>query len=197
MKEFDEFKNEWKAGRKHEGGMTTASNEIRNLAKRKKRQSVMAHIGTIVVLCITLLVLCLFFYYKAPFTTVLSLSGVALMLGGLALRIIIEIYSLIKANKLKLDYSASQSNNQLMDFYHFRTKVHGGFTLTIIALYCIGFYMLTPEFSLYINLKWMIIMDSSFVLIAVILFWQLRKGVIAEKQVLQELAGLKEDLENS
>lgn len=197
MKEFDEFKNEWKAGRKQEGVMTTDSKAIKMVAKQKKRKSVVAHISTILVLSITLLVLCLFFYYQAPFTTVLSLSGVTLMLGGLALRITIEIYSLIKANMLKLDYSASQSNKQLIDFYNFRTKVHGGFTLTIIALYCIGFYMLTPEFSLYISMKWMIIMDSSFVLIAVILFWQLRKGVMEEKKVLKELAELKAELNSN
>ncbi|GAA5030366.1 hypothetical protein GCM10011506_19480 [Marivirga lumbricoides] len=196
MKEFNEFKDEWQAGRQQVVQNTSDTTKIKELARQKKRKSIMAHVGTIIVLTITLVILCLFFYYVAPFKTILSLTGVALMLGGLTLRIIVEIFSLLKANKLRLDYSLKDSNNQLISFYKFRTKIHGGFTLIIIALYCIGFYMLTPEFSLYINLQWMILMDSSFVVIAVILFWQLKKGVMAEKQVLKELVNLNSGLDN-
>jgi hypothetical protein len=55
--------------------------------------------------------------------------------------------------------------------------------------------MLTPEYSRYISLKWLLIMDGGFVLIAVILIQLIRKGLRDEIADLKHVADLQRQLE--
>lgn len=193
---MDEFKNKWKKAK--EAAILPPQNieALIDSAQQKKRSNLYFHYGNIIILSITLIGLSLFFYYVAPFRELLSRTGVALMLGGLIIRIVIEIYSVLKSKKIRMLNDAASTTSDTLEFYRFRKKIHGPVTITIVALYCLGFIMLGPEFSKYIALEWMILMYLSFVLGAVLLIWQIGKGIQKEMKILLELAELRKEMQS-
>ncbi len=197
MKELENLKNKWQSGRKDLPTMPINSHELIKIAAQKKKSSILAHYGTITVLSITLVVLILFFIYVAPFQKSLSHIGIALMAGGLAIRIIVEAFSLAKAQKVLLEQTTIENTEHRIRFYNFRKQIHSTFTVIIFALYIIGFYLLTPEFSQNIEFNWMIIMDGSFVLIMIVLIYIIRKSTKDELQQLKDLAELNENLKGT
>lgn len=157
----------------------------------------MAHYSTITILSVTLIVLILFFTKVAVFQETLSHIGVVLMAGGLALRIIVEAYSLVKAQKISFEQTTIENTELNIRFYDFRKKIHSTFTIIIFALYIIGFYMLTPEFSQYFDLNRMLLIDGSFVIIMLVLIWIIRKSTREELQHLKDLIELKQNLKEA
>jgi hypothetical protein len=195
MDDFELIKDQWNKQKRSIPTSEVATSYLIKMAKKNKRKSQLAHLYTIIVLSSTLIVLIFFFINVAPFEQLLSHIGIAFMCGGLLLRIIMEIVSASKAAKISTAIDALNGTNQAVAFYQFRLKMHGTTTYVIVAAYIIGFYMLTPEFLLYLALKWVLIMDIGFVFIALVLFLTIRKGVLTELSVLKELSELKNDLE--
>ena len=197
MNDFDELKNKWKNDKADLGQTKTADSEkLVAQARATKNKSRNAQLSTIAILSITLMVLVYFFTEVAPFKEVLSRVGVLLMCGGLLIRIIIEIVSLVKASKLSVNLKTDELSKKMVAYYHYRSKIHGALTITIVALYIIGFYMLTPEFMKYLDMKWIWLMDIGFVFIAIALFYVIRKGVLKELAILREFSAVQDDLNN-
>jgi len=196
MNSFNDLKNSWHNSK---GNLAALSNEpdfIIQEAKKSKRKTQGAQIATIIILSITLLGLIAFFSTVARFQDLLSRAGVFLMCGGLLLRIVIEVISLVKSKKLLLDLSAHELTVKMGQYYVYRTKIHGAITYIILALYIIGFYMLTPEFMQHLAMKWVWLMDIGFVFIAVTLFYVIRKGVLEELAVLRRFKDARLTLNN-
>lgn len=191
---MDELVNQWKKAKEDLPPLKQSMQEISKSATKKKREVLYAHYGTIVILSITLIVISYFFIYVAPFRDLLSRIGVALMTGGLTIRIILELFSIIRSNKIHLSGNAAQITASALSFYQFRKKVHGPVTITIVALYILGFYMLMPEFSKYIELVWMIVLCFSAIPISVFLIWQIKKGIRQEMKTLHEIAQISTQL---
>ncbi|MTI21465.1 hypothetical protein E1176_10590 [Fulvivirga sp. RKSG066] len=193
---MEDLKNIWQKGRQHISASKPADEMLKD-AQKLARKNKMAHLGNALILCAVVVMLLLFFTYLAPFENRLSHAGVLLMVGGLVVRITIEIVSMIKLGKLDLTLEPKTSMDQALKFYNFRKLIHGPFTYIIIALYTIGFYMLTPEWSLYFSTWTMLLIDGSYVIIAIILIWQIRKGVIEEMNNYKKLAGIYNDMQES
>ncbi|MGZ8551355.1 MAG: hypothetical protein ACXWV2_11860, partial [Chitinophagaceae bacterium] len=117
-----------------------------------------------------------------------------LMIGALVIRILVEIYSLQNAKKILPEKNLTTATHDALSYYHFRKKVHGPVTIVTVALYVIGYVLLSPEFSIYIDFKWMVLMHVSFVLGAAFLIWQIRKGILEEMANLNRLVRLEEEL---
>jgi uncharacterized protein (DUF983 family) len=192
---MDNLNNQWKRARQDISRSSEAATETLFHAKAQKQNVLSFHYGNIIVLSFVLMGISLFFFYIAPFKGVLGRTGVGLMVGGLFLRIIVELFSTIKYSRIRLEQDTLKATGQSVEFYRFRQKIHGPVTIIIVGLYIIGFYMLTPEFSLYFPLKWMLIMDIGFIIIAIVLFVQIRKGVRQEMLILQGLSKLQRDIE--
>ncbi|WP_424961410.1 hypothetical protein [Ekhidna sp.] len=191
---FDDLKNKWDSAR-DKNPKPQSTTELIELSKRKHKSVLYSHYGNTVVLTLTLIMISVFFYYVTPFQDLLSKTGVALMVGGLAIRIVIEIISSEKSKKISLIDSTLNTASITLKFYEFRKKIHGPVTFIIVALYTIGFYMLTPEFSRYLEFKWVILMDVSYVLGAIFLIVQIRKGIKEEMVHLADLKRLHEKIE--
>lgn len=183
----------WKNGKK---AVTTdsAAEELIIQAKEKRRNVRNAHLGTVFILTITLAGLALFFYYKAPFGTLLSHLGMGMMLGGLMLRIGIEIVSIVKSNAIQVSGNTEEATKAAYLFYRFRKGIHGPITVAIVGIYALGFYFLTPEFSHYIAFHWMILMHLSFLLGGVFLIWVIRKGIKKELTDLVHLTKIRNEI---
>lgn len=163
-------------------------------AKEKKKQGLYAHYGNTAILFLMLVLLCLFFYYLFPFKTPLARTGVYLMTGGLAVRILIEVFSTMKSMKIDLSDTTLATSSSAMSFYTFRKRIHGPVTLIIVAAYIVGFFMLSPEYSNYMPMPWLIFMDASAVVLAIVLILVIRKGIRKELEDLRHIVELRKQL---
>jgi hypothetical protein len=168
--------------------------QLKAQAAAKKKSALMAHYGNAGVLTGTVVILVFYFYYLYNFQDVLSNIGINLMIGGLVVRIAIEIYSAFRSRSINVADTAAQSLQNSVAFHAFRRRIHGPVTVIIFVLYFIGFYMLTPEFSRYISTGWMIAMDGGALLVAAFLILVIRKGIKQELRDLEKMVELQRSL---
>ncbi|WP_258100809.1 hypothetical protein [Marinoscillum pacificum] len=189
---FDQLKNSWKAAKQEHP--TPSKPDMLQTVKANYSKSKTAHIWNAIILGLVFIGLAAFFYFVAPMQEILSRIGIGLMIGGLIVRIIIELVSHQKANNIDYAAASNESAEQARNFYAYRKKIHGPVTITIIALYTIGFYALTPEFSKYFSTFWMWMMDGSYLVIGVVLFVIIRRGVVQEMRDLKQITELQNSL---
>jgi hypothetical protein len=163
-------------------------------AKLRQQKSLYIHFGNIVVMLLSLGAVVYFFSFFLGMQSALSKWGLGLMYGGLAIRIVIEIYSSFRYRQIDMSDPALVNTRKNLRFYQFRKQVHGPLTLSIVGLYTLGFYMLTPEFYRHMDLLWLILIDLSFIPAAIIPFWQARRGIRQEMRELDEIIAIRQKL---
>jgi len=161
-------------------------------ANIRKKQVQLEIYGNIIVLALSMIILTWFFMFVVSLNDTASKGGMYLMLGGLLVRVVIEIISVVKFRHIRYSDHIAQATAAALSFYLFRRRVHRPVTAFILTMYIIGFYLLTPEFSQHIPLQWMIMMHVSFLIIAGVLFWLISKGVRKEMSTLKHLANFRQ-----
>ncbi len=116
------------------------------------------------------------------------------MMAGLIIRIVVELWSSVRSLNINLSEQALKTTDDTLRFYRLRKTIHGPVTYVTVGLYMAGFYMLSPEFSKYIAMPWMIVMDVSFIIGACILIFVIKKGIRKEMLNLSEILELKREL---
>lgn len=191
---FEELQSNWESSKKNIDICDTNFDGLYAKIKSKEKENYLFYYGTITILFVTLFVISLFFYYTAPVKETLSQIGAGLMVFGLVFRIFIEIISIYKAKQISnLDNTLKTTENSIQ-FHQFRKTIHKVIAPIIIGLYTIGFYLITPEFSLHMELWNIVLIDISYVVIAIILFVVIRKGVKKEMQKLTDILKLKKEI---
>ena len=190
--DFDDIVNQWKKAKQRvpEGG---AVDQLVKHAKSKQKASLAFHYGNMLVLAGVAVMLILFFIFLFPFKELMSRIGVALMVGGLVIRIMIEYYSALKSRTIDVSNNALSNTDQTLDFYNFRKRIHGPVTIIIVAIYCIGLGLLTPEFYKYIG-PVIFLFDGMFCVAGVIIIWQVRKGIRKEMTDLKDILEIRRQL---
>ena len=168
--------------------------DIIRLSQKKMKRTVRLQWNTIIILTITLVVISSYFKYVTHFNQTLSHLGTAFMLGGLIIRILLELISIYLSRKINLAETALRSNRSTLSYFRFRKVMNGPVTITIVIFYSIGFYMLTPEFSLFFSPSKMVLINLSYVLAAVIFTWSIRKAVKKEMTILNEIIRIRKDI---
>jgi Ca2+/Na+ antiporter len=192
--DFKELQNKWDSSKKSIEFSTSNFDKLHAKIKSKEKENYFFYYGTITILLITLIVISLFFYYVAPVKETLSRLGVGLMIFGLVFRIFIEIISIYKAKQINnLDNTLKTAENSI-NFHQFRKTIHKVIAPIIIVLYTIGFYLITPEFSSHMEFWNILLIDISYVVIGIILFIVIRKGVKKEMEKLTEIVKLKNEI---
>ncbi|MBL4606144.1 MAG: hypothetical protein JKY02_10930 [Flavobacteriaceae bacterium] len=191
---FSELEDAWNQSKKDLQGSSTNVEDTYEKIRSHKKESFIFYYGTIAILSTTLIVIFCFFYFIAPVEQLLSRIGAGLMLIGLIVRIIFEISSIKKAKKIRVLDNSLEAINKSIDFYQFRKKIHELIAPIIIGLYTIGFYMLTPEFLVYLETWNVVLFDISYLFIATFLFFQIRKGVRKEMKNVKKTVSLKREL---
>lgn len=190
-----DLENQWNAARQTIHTSLRQPEELIKLATQKKKSVLYFHFGNIIIFTITLVAITLFFnsiYLRES----ISKTGKFLMLGSLSLRLIIEIISTIKSRQIQLLCDAAATNDKAVSFYRFRKKVQGPASITTAVLYVMGFYLLSSEFSKYIETKWLIMMHVSFVFGATMVIFQAKKGIAKEMTILKSLIDVKKEMNN-
>ncbi len=191
-KELDEIKDLWKKAKdtnKDRAGINIVN--LIALGEAKKKSTLLAHYGNALVLAATVAILVFYFYYLYNFQDLISNIGINVMIGGLTLRIAIEIFSAIRSRRIHISDTAVQSIQNSVSFYNFRKRIHGPVTIIIFVAYVIGFYLLTPEFSRHLDLTWVILMDVSALIIFIVLAFVIRKGIRQEFKDLEKIVELQ------
>lgn len=192
--DFEELQRNWESSKQNIESQSGSFDDLYKKIKRKEKENFSSYYGTIIILSITLLVISLFFYYAAPVEKLLSRIGAGLMILGLMVRIIIEIISIYKAKRIdNLDSTLTTAENTIK-FHQFRKLIHLVVTPIIIGLYTIGFYIITPEFSLYLKPWNVALIDVSYIIIGVILFIIIRKQVKEEMKKLRDIVDLRNEI---
>lgn len=192
--EFNKLQHNWESNKK-EIELSNDSLDILYIKiKEKEKENYFFYYATITILLATLIVISLFFYYIAPVKETLSRIGVGLMISGLIFRIFIEVISINKAQQINNIDNTLKTTENTINFHQFRKTIHKVIAPIIIVLYTIGFYIITPEFSLYIEFWNLALIDISYVIIGIILFLVIRKGVKKEMQKLTDIMELKNDI---
>jgi cation transport ATPase len=192
--ETDNLKNLWQKARKDGNSEPSDANKIVAMAKQQIRSSIKLQLSTIIILIIVAVGLSVFFMYVSKFKHTLSHIGEGLMLGGLAVRIIIEWFSIHLSSNIDLSKTALKTSNESLAYAKFRKQINGPVTIAILILYTIGFYMLTPEFSLYFSTPVMILIDLSYIVAAVIFTLSIRNSIKKEKKILNEILRIRNDI---
>jgi len=192
--DFKELQSKWESSKENIDLATTNFDNLYKKIKDKEKENYFFYYGTITILVITLIVISLFFYYAAPVQEILSRIGAGLMIFGLVFRICIELISIHKAKQINnLDTTLKTAENTIK-FHQFRKTIHQVIAPIIIALYTVGFYMITPEFSVHMKLWNVVLIDISYLIIGIILFFVIRKGVKKEMQKLTDIIKLKNEI---
>src|SRR5687768_11962999 len=97
--DLDDIVNQWKKAKQHVPGESNVDQLIQK-AKSKQKASLAFHYGNMFVLAGVAVMLVLCFIFLFPFKETISRIGVALMVGGLVIRIIIEYYSATKSRTI-------------------------------------------------------------------------------------------------
>jgi hypothetical protein len=193
--ELDDLKSMWQQAKESGQQQKVMDvNALITLGEAKKKSMLAAHYGNALVLSATVIMLIFYFYYLYNFQMTLSHIGYNLMIGGLIVRIGIEIFSVFRSKQISISDTAIHSLENSIAFYQFRRRIHGPVTIFIFTLYFVGFYMLTPEFSKYISLKGVILMDISALVVAAVLILFIRRGILQELRDLEKIVELQKSL---
>jgi len=192
--QLEELKGVWKNAKQKTLPGSIDTTAIIIAARKRKLGTLKIKVLNILVLVLTLIGIGLFFFYVAKFNDLLSHVGSALMIGGLSLRIIIECYSIYLSLQIDLSKASIDTNKSFLEFYKFRKRIHGPVTITILVLYTVGFYMLTPEFSLFFSFRMMVLIDLSYIVGASIVVFAIRRAIRNEMMHLSEIRKLQEQM---
>jgi hypothetical protein len=192
--QLEELKGVWKNVKQKTLPGSIDTTAIIIAARKRKLGTLKIKVLNILVLVLTLIGIGLFFFYVAKFNDPLSHIGSALMMGSLTLRIIIECYCIYLSLQIDLSKASIDTNKSFLEFYKFRKLIHGPVTITILILYTVGFYMLTPEFSLFFSFRMMVLIDLSYIVGASIVAFAIRRAIRNEMMHLSEIRKLQEQM---
>ena len=193
--QIDNLKALWQKSRSNDSGAPADSGQIIALAKEKMKRAMRMQLSTILILTLTLAILCVYFLYGVPLNGMISRIGAILMTAGLALRILIEIYSILLARKVDPAETARDSNHAAWLYHRFRRIVNGPVTIAILILYSVGFYMLTPAFALIFSTSMLILIDVSYIFIALLFIAFIRRTIRKETRILDQILQIQEELQ--
>jgi protein-S-isoprenylcysteine O-methyltransferase Ste14 len=157
-------------------------------AKKSQRRTMVYQYQNIGVMTLSWLAVGGFFGLWLPFQSGLSHIGVGLMLVSFGLRIAVEGWSIYRLGRLNLGQEAQQSAMQSLRYCRWRQRLHGPFTLTIVVLYSLSFFLLTPEFWATMPTWQVVAIDASYLAGAAILIWQIRSGIHQEMAQVNQMA---------
>jgi hypothetical protein len=192
--ELSDIKALWQTAKESPQKPLQTPADIIAKAQSKKKSSLYQHYGNAGILSIWLIVVSVFFYYLYPFGEPLSQAGVHLMVGGMALRIIVEGVSLLRFLRIDLSDQTLKVTKDSVEFYDFRRTVNGPMTYMLVGIYIVGFFMLTPECSKSMGTLGVLALDFVAMGIGIVLIRVIGKGIRQEMEDLWMLIELRKKL---
>jgi len=193
-KDFTSLEDIWKKSKENLHTSDSNLNEIYKKIDTAKSENSKFYFGTIYVLLITLLVIISFFVFVAPVKDILSRLGASLMVVGLVARILIEVGSIVRLKRVQVYESTLETIDRAISFHKYRKMIHSVVMPIILVVYTIGYYMITPEFLMYLSLEMVVFYDVIYLIMIIFLFFQFRKGIRKEMKNLELTIALKKSI---
>ncbi|MBX3238306.1 MAG: hypothetical protein KIT80_05935 [Chitinophagaceae bacterium] len=192
--ELDDLKFLWKEAAPAVGSRQPIPDIIEK-AIAKRKSSLYFQWSNILILTATAVVIYIFLWRLYPYNNILSKTAVLAMISSLAVRIIIELFSIRKWAGIRVDADTLDNTRATLDYYQFRKFVHGPVTYSIVAIYTIAFYCLIPEFSAHVPLWLTLLICIGYPIGAFILISQIRKGIRKELEDIVAISSLSKSLQ--
>jgi len=194
---FEDFQTGWNKSKETMHPNPTKLDDLISSAKSRKKSNLVFHYGNVVVLLFTAMVLIIVWRLWMPFQEVISIIGISIMIGGLFLRIVLELVSAIRSGKINLVDNTRENNNEMIRFYQFRKAMHGPVTISIVIAYLAGFAMVLPELSKYVSSLLLVIFTTAFLLSGGFIIYKVRQSIKKEMDNLRFFLSIREQLEDS
>lgn len=180
MNSFEEIQSKWNKQDKIKAPKDGFRLLMKKIEEIKNKQRI-----TNGVLLATVLVLVGFFFYIAGYNNHQVILGLSLMIGSLIIRVIIELLSIKKLQRINRSKDNTLFKKELTKYYNKRRIVHIVITPLIVLFYAIGFLILLPLFKANLSTGfYAYILISSIVLLFVF-------SLFIGKQIKTELTDLK------
>ncbi len=179
--EFNDLQNTW-----NQQSETTALPDFepakQQLTQLRKKQRL-----TQFILGITGTILIVFFFYIAAYKQSGPFLGMSLLIGVIFIRVYIEIRSQQKLKKINVLLSFKEFKAQLIRYYQQRKTLAFRIIPGLLIIYNIGFAIMSYYFYQYLARGFFYYVVISYIVSFVVLFYFLRKQVLNELQILQNL----------
>ena len=187
MEEFKSLQSIWT---QQESEIKISSEEVIQESDRLQKKLIHKKRGTVVILSVTVFILVAFMFYVTAYKFIQPFIGIGLMIASLVLRILVELVSIQRFQKIKEIISFRECSKKLLLFYNWRKKVSYVFVPIIFILYVIGFVLLLPSFKE--NLSSGFYNYVLFSGIAILLFFVffIRQQILNELRITRELANM-------
>lgn len=145
MEEFEELQSLW--NQQADATPKLNSHEIMAKSNDNIRKIKRSHFWTIGILTMLIFILGYFYFWIFNDKIANQIKGLTLMIIVIIVRIILEIISIFKFNKIDFTGSFKNYTEQLTAFYKFRKVTHFIITPLIYLSYFSGFISLLPLFK--------------------------------------------------
>lgn len=181
MTTFENLKSQWQKQPRPEVPNDGHKIILEKVGMIKRKQRI-----TNAVLLATVSVLIGFFFYIKAYSNVIVSLGLLLMIVALAVRIMLEYFSIRDLQHLDLSKNVAVFNQEMLRYYQKRIRTHYVATPIILALYALGFVSLLPSFKENLSRGFYIyILVSAGVILFLLIFF-------IRKQILKELHSLRQ-----
>ncbi len=169
MKEFKELQSVWVHQSLHEKPkIDTSKMESRILSLKKKQHIVPAVLG------VTILLLLIFLFSHSTKVFNLIKNAILLMSFSLLVRIVVEVWTNIKLNRMNVRDSVATFHQKLNVFEKTRRRVHFIVTPIVLVIYIVAFYSLMPFFKEHLSaFMYTYVIWSSIVFFTVLILFKL------------------------
>ena len=145
MKTFDEIQSIW--DQQTESKSSPSVDNIILKAEKQIKKVKQNHYWTIGIISLTTLVLLYYYWWISAYSVNELNLGLTTMILMLVFRIVLELKSIKKFQKIPRSNSLLEYSKQTQSFYQWRKRIHLVLTPIIYILYTIGFSSLLPIFK--------------------------------------------------
>ncbi len=182
MNLFDDIKSDWDRQEKPTPQDKGADAIIERVADIRKKNR-----WTVWILTVTFIGVVLFFWYYGALSTPDLGLPVGLMLGGVFIRILAELWGQSTLRRINPGQDAQAYSQRLRNFYKQRKWVHYGLTPLALGAYVWGFVILLPVFRSALSSGFYTYVLISGFVILVALLWLIIREIRRELRMLQSL----------
>lgn len=194
MNNYNDLKEIWN----HQSNNTNSEipQSLQNKINKADKVVNNAHVNTIIILALVMIFMTAGYLLLFRQSNLISVLGITAINLALLIRIFVEWISYQRLKTLDVMNETPQFAAQISGYYQWRSKIHGYPTWLTVSLYAIGVALLFTQFKIYLPTFWFNFFLIELGVIAVVLFYFIRKWIRKEMQSLNSLVEIYDGIAN-
>lgn len=177
MNSFEDLENTWK--NQNRLSPRKSAEDLINSAEAEIAGMKIKQRGTVLILSLTVAILLLYLVWMQAYRHAWFFTGLLIMIGMLAIRIVLEVVSYARFQRISPNKSTNAYCEEIIAYYHWRRSIHYIFTPIIYVSYVAAFVSLMPLFKANMSpgLYWYVLISGVIVFIglALLIYHQIKK----------------------